>query len=185
MNSPSWLPSGSGRMSRPWVEEAAADRRWRDTTRRRRWWVNGGATGRSMWYRVPRAHSCPNPGWAARSRRESRARSLRHRARPSWSLTCRPGRNTARRRSAHRREQTTKPGTQSLKEQDRRKQKSRLQDSSLWRPQQLFFVICSLQGKNLDLHDNLYSVQYLSKHVIMVSDWQDLTGQLCGWLQIA
>lgn len=122
MNSPSWLQPGFGHKSRPWVEGAAAGRRWKDTTHMRRSWVNGGATGRNTWYRVLRARSCSNPEREARSRGESTARSLRHRAMLSWSLRCHPLRNAARWCSAHRREQRGTPGTQSLKEQERRRQ---------------------------------------------------------------
>ncbi len=123
-NSPSWVQPGFGHKSRSWAEGAAADRRWRDTTHMRCWLLNGGATGRSMWSRVPLGRSCSNRGRAARSRGESRARSLRRRSRLSWSLRCQPSRSTAQWCNAHRRGWTRTPGTQSLNEQEERRQKT-------------------------------------------------------------
>lgn len=114
LNSPSWLQERFGHKSRPWVEGAAADRRWTDTIHMRCWWVSVGATGRSMWYQDPLGRSCSSPGRGATSRGESRARSLQYTARPSWSLKCQPGRNAAQWCSAHRRERTRTPKTQSL-----------------------------------------------------------------------
>lgn len=115
VNSPSWLQLGFGRKSRPWAEEAAADRRWRDSTHKRCWWVHGGATGQSMWFQVPLARSYSIPARAAGSRRGSRARCQRHRTRLSWSLRCRPLRTAAQWCSVHKRGLTATPGIQYLK----------------------------------------------------------------------
>lgn len=140
LNLPSLWQPGCGRRSRPWAGGAAGGRRWRDTARRRCCWGNGGATGPSTWCRDPPARSCSIPATVAGSRGESRARCRRCTARLSWSLRCPPLRGATRWCNAHRKERIETQGTQSLRQQEERRQKKALSITviktawKLWKP---------------------------------------------------